>query len=83
MVKTHEIDLDVSIFNGLSNNTSIILEQDEDKLIEKEDYILFRQIEIVEDEQQPTGLYMLVQVNDVISHQGLKDGFILIDYRRM
>lgn len=83
MVKTHEIDLDISIFNGLSNNTSIILEQDEDKLIEKEDYILFRQVEIIEDERRQTGLYMLVQVNDVISHQGLKDGFILIDYRRM
>ena len=83
MVKTHEIDLDISIFNGLSNNASIILEQDEDKLIENEDYILFRQIEMVEDEPQPTGLYMLVQVNDVVSHQGLKDGYILIDYRRM
>lgn len=83
MVKTHEIDLTTSVFNGLSNNTSIILEQDTDRHIEKEDYILFRQIEIVEDEPQPTGLYMLVQVNDVVSHQGLKDGYILIDYRRM
>ena len=83
MVKTHEINLGTSVFNGLSNNTSIILEQDNDKPIEKEDYILFKQIEKDGEEIQETGLYMLVQVNDVISHQGLKDGFILIDYRRM
>lgn len=83
MIKTHEMNLGTSVFNGLSNNTSIILEQNEDKPIEKEDYILFKQIEKDGEEIQETGLYMLVQVNDVISHQGLKDGFILIGYRRM
>lgn len=83
MVKTHEINLGTSVFNGLSNNTSIILEQNEDKPIEKEDYILFKQIETVDGEIQETGLYILVKVNDVMNHQGLKDGYILINYKKM
>lgn len=83
MVKTHEINLSTSIFNGLNNNSSIILENPEDKKIEKEDYILFKQIETVDGEIQETGLYILVQVNDVMNHQGLKDGYILINYKKM
>lgn len=83
MVKTHEINLSTSIFNGLNNNSSIILENPEDKKIEKEDYILFKQIETIDGEIQETGLYILVQVNDVMNHQGLKDGYILINYKKM
>ena len=83
MVKTHEINLNTSTFNSLSNSSSMILKDDENK-IESNDYILFKQIEIVDDEIVETGLYMLIQVKDIINnHPGLKDDYIFIEFKKI
>lgn len=75
MVKTHEIKLNTSSFNKLSDNDYIILQ---DNNIEKNDFILFKQIEIVDEEEKETGLYKMTQVKDTLNSEGLKEGYILI-----
>lgn len=75
MVKTHEINLNTSTFNKFANNNYIILE---DNNIEINDYILFKQVEIVDEQIADTGLYRLVQVKDIIEDPGLKDNYVLL-----
>lgn len=75
MVKTHEINLNTSTFNKFANNNYIIIE---DNNIEINDYILFKQVEIVDDKTNDTGLYRLTQVKDIIEDQGLKDNYVLL-----
>lgn len=83
MVKTHEINLITSIFNQLQNTDYIILEDDENNKFETNDYILFKQIEMIEDQTQYTGLHQIVQIKDVINHQGLKEGFVLLHLNKL
>lgn len=75
MIKTHEIDLLTSEFNQFTNNNYIISQSTN---IELNDYILFKQIEIIEEQKKYTGLYQMTQVRDIITHQGLKEGFVLL-----
>lgn len=91
MVKTHEIDVNTSMFNQLEKSNYLITDK---KNVEINDYILFKQTEIVEIENEEntqevkqetkyTGLYSLVQVRDVITHQGLKEGFVLLVFNKV
>lgn len=80
MVKTHEINLNVSTFNKLTNNNYIIIEQG---TIEINDYILFKQIEIVDEEISYTGLYKLTQVRDIVTDPGLKDNYVLLSLNKL
>ena len=80
MVKTHEINLSVSKFNQFTNNNYIIMEQNN---IEVNDYILFKQIEIVEEETRETGLYRLAQVTNIIEDPGLKDNYVLLTLNKL
>lgn len=67
MVDTHEVDLTALEFEQLRNNNYIIMQTGE---IEAQDYILFRQTD--------TGLFMMTQVNELISNEGLKEGYSLV-----
>ena len=80
MVKTHEINLNVSTFNKLTNNNYIIIEQG---TIEINDYILFKQIEMVDEEISYTGLYKLTQVRDIVTDPGLKDDYVLLSLNKL
>ena len=80
MVKTHEINLSVSKFNQFTNNNYIILEQNN---IEPNDYILFKQVEVIEEETKETGLYKLVQVTNIIEDPGLKDDYVLLTLNKL
>lgn len=75
MIKTHEIDLSTSVFNQFEKSDYIILEV---KTIEVNDYILFKQTEEIEGEISYTELHRLVQVKDIVKHQGLKEGYALL-----
>lgn len=77
MVKTHEINLNTSSFNKFTENDYIILE-DTAKTIEENDYILFKQVETVEEQTTETGLYRMTQVKNIINDVGLKDGYVLV-----
>ena len=80
MVKTHEINLSVSKFNQFTNNNYIIMEQNN---IEVNDYILFKQVEIVDEETRETGLYRLAQVTNIIEDSGLKDNYVLLTLNKL
>lgn len=80
MVKTHEINLNVSTFNKLTNNNYIIIEQG---TIEINDYILFKQIEMVDEKISYTGLYRLTQVRDIVTDPGLKDDYVLLSLNKL
>ena len=83
MIKTHEISVSTSSYNTLLNTDSAII-QDDEKHIGENDYILFKQVETVEEETQETGLYIFVQIKKVVSnHPGLKDGYIMINYSQI
>ena len=78
MVKSHEINIKgASAWNQFTNNNYFITN---DNTINIQDYILFRNIEIVDAETiQETGLYRIVQVVDIIiENEGLKDGYGLL-----
>ena len=80
MIKTHEINLSTSIYNTLLNTNSAIIQDDEKKITEN-DYVLFKQVEIVDEKEQETGLYMFVKIKKSVSnHVGLKEGYIMITY---
>lgn len=83
MVKTHEINLITSVFNQVQTSNYIILEQDKDNLFETNDYILFKQVEQVEEGTQFTGLYQIVQIKDVVIDKGLKEGFVLLNMQKI
>ena len=83
MVKTHEINLITSVFNQVQTSNYIILEQDKDNLFEAIDYILFKQVEQVEEGTQFTGLYQIVQIKDVVIDKGLKEGFVLLNMQKI
>ena len=82
MVKTHEINLITSVFNQVQTSNYIILEQNKDNLFEANDYILFKQVEQVEEGTQFTGLYQIVQIKDVVIDKGLKEGFVLLNMQK-
>lgn len=83
MVKTHEINLITSVFNQVQTSNYIIFEQDKDNLFEANDYILFKQVEQVEEGTQFTGLYQIVQIKDVVIDKGLKEGFVLLNMQKI
>lgn len=67
MVDTHEVDLSALDFEQLRNNNYIIMQTSD---LEPQDYILFRQTD--------AGLFMMTQVQQLISNEGLKDGYSLV-----
>ena len=67
MVDTHEINLGAAEFEQLRSNNYIIMQIG---TIEAQDYILFRQTD--------AGLFMMTQVQQIISNDGLKDGYGLL-----
>lgn len=83
MIKTHEINLNTSTYNTIKNANSAII-QDDTRKIEENDYVLFKQVETVEEETKETGLYVFVKINSVVSnHPGLKDNYIMISYNEI
>lgn len=80
-INTHEINLSTSAFNRFTNSDYIILESAE---IEVNDYILFKQVETLsEGTVEPTGLYRMTQVKEVIQDPGLKEGYVMIVVQKL
>lgn len=83
MIKTHEINLSTSAYNTIKNANSTII-QDDTRKIEENDYVLFKQVETIEEETKETGLYVFVKINSVVSnHPGLKENYIMITYNEV
>lgn len=75
MVKTHEINLNTTEFNRFANSNYIVLEVNN---IEVNDYILFKQIELVDGSTTETGLFKMTKVKELIRNDGFKEGYALL-----
>lgn len=75
MVKTHEINLNTTEFNRFANSNYIVLEVNN---IEVNDYILFKQIELVDGSTTETGLFKMTKVKELIQNDGFKEGYALL-----
>lgn len=78
MAKTHEVCLGADKFTTVAVTTFAVLQTAD---IKPEDFILFKKLD--PDTQEETGLYMMVQVIQVIQNEGLKDGYALVSYRKL
>lgn len=74
MIKTHEIDLTSSKFSQILETNYMILKQEN---YEQNDYILFREIETIEEETNYTSKSQLTQIKQIVLDVGIKDGYIL------
>lgn len=74
MIKTHELDVTASKFSQLLETNYIILKQSS---YEQNDYILFREIETVEEEVSYTSKSQLTQIKQIINDEGIKEGYVL------
>lgn len=90
MVKVHEIDLTSEEFQSLLMNSFLIIEQN---TLEYMDYVLFRElaptqpeqgtdspIETQNDEPSYTGEYRMTQIVRILEDDGLKEGFVMINF---
>ena len=74
MIKTHELDVTASKFSELLESNYRILKQND---YEQNDYILFREIETVEEEVSYTSKSQLTQIKQIINDEGIKEGYVL------
>ncbi|MCB6435538.1 MAG: hypothetical protein PHV15_05795 [Thomasclavelia ramosa] len=74
MIKTHELDVTASKFSELLESNYKIIKQND---YEQNDYILFREIETVEEEVSYTSKSQLTQIKSLIIDEGIKEGYVL------
>ena len=74
MIKTDELDITASKFSELLESNYKILKQND---YEQNDYILFREIETVEEEVSYTSKSQLTQIKQIINDEGIKEGYVL------
>ena len=74
MIKTHELDVTASKFSELLESNYKIIKQN---YYEQNDYILFREIETVEEEVSYTSKSQLTQIKQIINDEGIKEGYVL------
>lgn len=74
MIKTHELDVMASKFSELLESNYKIIKQND---YEQNDYILFREIETVEEEVNYTSKSQLTQIKSLIIDEGIKEGYVL------
>ena len=74
MIKTHELDVTASKFSELLESNYKIIKQND---YERNDYILFREIETVEEEVNYTSKSQLTQIKSLIIDEGIKEGYVL------
>ena len=67
MIKTHELDVTASKFSELLESNYKIIKQND---YEQNDYILFREIETVEEEVSYTSKSQLTQIKQIINDEG-------------
>lgn len=80
MVKTHEVMLSTSVFNKFTSSNYLITKDDN---FEPGDFVLFKQAEVIDDEQSVTGLYSMTSIQDVINGTGLEAGYVLLIVKKL
>ena len=80
MIKTHELDVTASKFSELLESNYKIIKQND---YEQNDYILFREIETVEEEVSYTSKSQLTQIKQIINDEGIKEGYVLVGLNKI
>ena len=75
MVKTHEVSLTSSLFSNVRDYDYFIIQNNN---YETGDYILFKEVETVEETTKETGMHKMTKIRDVITSDGLKEGYVLL-----
>lgn len=75
MIKTHEVALYGSQFTKFIANGYLIIQNNNYDI---EDYILIKQVETVDGETAETGLHSMTRIKEVITNEGLKDGYVML-----
>lgn len=78
MVVCHEIKLGPDLFSQTIEQNTVILQVSDIKV---GDFILFKKVDATTEAD--TGLYLMAQVTNVYSREGLMEGYALISYKRM
>lgn len=75
MVKTHEVSLTSSLFSNVRDYDYFIIQNDN---YETGDYVLFKEVETIEETTKETGMHKMTKIRDVIMSDGLKEGYVLL-----
>ena len=75
MVKTHEVSLTSSLFSNVRDYDYFIIQNNN---YEIGDYVLFKEVETVEETTKETGMHKMTKIRDVIMSDGLKEGYVLL-----
>lgn len=78
MATCHNISLGADLFSQTSERDHIILQLDG---VKAGDFILFKKVDPVTEAD--SGLYLMTQVIHVYSHEGLKEGYVLVSYKKL
>ena len=76
MLKTHEITLYTSQFTKFTNNNFLIIKNGN---FNEKDYILVKEIETVGEETKETGLHRMTRIKEIVTDEGLKDGYVMLN----
>ncbi|MFQ7110317.1 MAG: hypothetical protein ACLRP9_01855 [Anaerovoracaceae bacterium] len=75
MVKTHEVSLTSSLFSNVRDYDYFIIQNNN---YETGDYVLFKEVETIEETTKETGMHKMTKIRDVIMSDGLKEGYVLL-----
>lgn len=75
MVKTHEVSLTSSLFSNVRDYDYFIIQNNN---YETGDYVLFKEVETIEETTKETGMHKMTKIRDVITSDGLKEGYVLL-----
>ena len=78
MVKTHEVSLTSSLFSNVRDYDYFIIQNNN---YETGDYVLFKEVETVEETTKETGMHKMTKIRDVITSDGLKERYVLLFLR--
>ena len=75
MVKTHEVSLTSSLFSNVRDYDYFIIQNNNH---ETGDYVLFKEVETIEETTKETEMHKMTKIRDVIMSDGLKEGYVLL-----
>lgn len=78
MATCHNVSLGADLFSQTSERDHIILKLSDVKV---GDFILFKKVDPITEVD--SGLYLMTQVSHVYNHEGLKDGYVLVSYKKL
>ena len=75
MIKTHVVNLTSSLYSNVRDYNYFIVVDDD---YEVGDYILFKEVETLDEEVKETGVHKMTKVQGIAKNDGLKDGYVLL-----